>query len=124
VSAETYLRIRILGAPMALVYVALREGRYGQSDARSPMVATVLANAVNIGLAYLMVFTLKMGVAGAAWATVVAHSVEAGMLVLLQNRRGWGIRALRREHLRALWRVGLPTGLQFTLEVGAFAMLT
>jgi MATE family multidrug resistance protein len=38
--------------------------------------------------------------------------------------RGWGIRLTRRAHLVELWRVGLPTGLQFSLEVGAFALLT
>jgi MATE family multidrug resistance protein len=122
-AAATYLWIRILGAPMALVYVALREVRYAQGDARSPMVATVLANVVNIGLAYLFVFVLHKGVAGAAAATVIAHTVEAGVLVLAQHARGWGISATRREHVVALFRIGLPTGLQFTLEVGAFAML-
>jgi MATE family multidrug resistance protein len=68
------------------------------------------------------VYGLKWGVAGAAWATVIAHSVEAGVCALVQWRdlsvRGWTAR-----HLRALWRVGLPTAIQFTLEVGSFAML-
>ncbi len=123
-AATTYLSIRILGAPMALVYVALREVRYGQGDARTPMVATVAANLVNIVLAYLFVFPLGWGVAGAGWATVIAHSVEAGVLVFVQARTGWGVRAMRLSHLRAVWRIGMPTGLQFTLEIGAFAMLT
>jgi MATE family multidrug resistance protein len=122
-AASTYLGTRILGAPLVLVYVALREVRYGQGDARTPMVATILANAVNIVLAWLLVFVWKQGVAGAAWATVVAHAVEAGVLVLAQQLRGWGVRGMRRRHLVELWRVGLPTGLQFCLEVGAFAML-
>jgi multidrug resistance protein, MATE family len=122
-AAGTYLSIRILGAPFALLYVALREVRYGQSDARTPMVATVLANAVNIGLAWLFVFVWKKGVAGAAAATVIAHAVEAGVVVLAQHLRGWGISTMRRRHLAALWRIGLPTGIQFTLEVGSFAML-
>jgi multidrug resistance protein, MATE family len=34
------------------------------------------------------------------------------------------LRALRRDDLAALFRVGIPTGLQFALEVGAFATLT
>lgn len=123
-AAETYLRIRILGAPMALVYVALREVRYGQGDARSPMIATITANVVNIVLAYWFIFGLGLGVAGAAWATVVAHAVEAGMLVLVQTLHGWhGLRRMTGKHVRALWRIGLPTGLQFTLEIGSFAML-
>jgi MATE family multidrug resistance protein len=123
-AASTYLSIRILGAPMALVYVALREVRYGQSDARTPMVATVLANATNIVLAYLFIFAFRWGVAGAGWATVIAHSVEAGTLIVVQTRQGWFVRNTRLAHLRAVWRIGMPTGVQFTLEVGAFAMMT
>src|SRR5204863_114458 len=41
-AARTYLHIRNLGAPLALVYVALREVRYAEGDARSPMVASVM----------------------------------------------------------------------------------
>ena len=123
-SARTYLSIRTLGAPMAILYVALREVRYGESDARSPMMATVLANVVNIALATTFVYGMHWGVAGAAWATVIAHGVEAGMLVLVQSRvGGWGIGVTTARHLRALWRVGMPTAIQFTLEVGSFAML-
>jgi MATE family multidrug resistance protein len=121
--ARSYLGIRTLAAPMALVYVALREVRYGQGDARSPMLATVVANVVNIALACAFVYGLGWGVAGAAWATVIAHSVEAGVLALAQRRHGWGIARVRAHHLTAVWRIGLPTALQFTLEVGSFALL-
>jgi MATE family multidrug resistance protein len=121
--AATYLAIRSLGAPAALLYVALREVHYAEGSTRTPMVATVVANLVNIALAYTFVFRLGRGVAGAAWATVIAHAVEAGVMVLAQQRRGWALGGTRRRHLRELWRVGLPTALQFTLEVGSFALL-
>lgn len=122
-AARTYLRVRILGAPLVLVYVALREVRYAQGDARSPMVASVIANGVNVALAWLFVFRLGLGVAGAAWATVIAHAVEAATLAW-KVPRPWGVRALRREHLRELWSIGLPTGMQFTLEVGSLALVS
>jgi multidrug resistance protein, MATE family len=122
-AAKTYLSIRNLGAVFALLYVALREVRYGQGDARTPMIATVLANLLNIALAWLFIFVWKKGVAGAAVATVIAHAVEAGVVLFAQHLRGWGIAAMRRRHLRALWKIGLPTGIQFSLEVGSFALL-
>jgi MATE family multidrug resistance protein len=123
-AARTYLRIRIVGAPLALLYVAMREGRYAEGDAQSPMRATVAAQLVNIGLAVLFIFVLKQGVRGAACATVIAHGVEAGVLSLAIRGRGFGLRSVRREEILALLRVGLPTGIQFLLEVGAFAMLS
>ncbi len=121
-AAGEYLAVRGLGAPLALLYVALREVRYGSGDAKRPMVATVAANAVNIVLAYVFVFVLHRGVEGAAVATVIAHGVEAGVLVLAE-RGSLGLLSFGRRHVSELFRVGLPTGLQFTLEVGAFAML-
>jgi MATE family multidrug resistance protein len=123
--AQTYLTIRNLGAPMALLYVGLREVRYGEGDSFSPMFATVIANVVNIALASWFIYGLKWGVAGAAWATVIAHGVEAAVVIVAGELRGarWGLDAVERRHLRELWRVGLPTGIQFSLEVGAFACL-
>src|SRR5205807_2283650 len=88
--------IRILGAPVGLVYVALREVRYGGGDARTPMRATVLANLVNIGLAVLLVLVLRRGVAGAAFATLVANLVELATLALPQLREGRGGRGAGR----------------------------
>jgi MATE family multidrug resistance protein len=123
-AASLYLRIRVLGAPIVLLYAALREVRYAHGDARSPMVATVCAQIVNISLAFVFIFVLHRGVAGAASATIVAHTVEAGVLSWAQRKRGFGLRAVTREHLADLFRVGLPTAFQFVLEVGAFATLS
>lgn len=123
-AVHTYLRIRSLGAPLALLFVAFREVRYGLGDSKSPMHATVLANVVNIGLAYLFVFVWRGGVAGAAYATIVAHAVEAGFLVMPQVRPSAILARLTVANLRTLWRLGGPIGIQFTLEVGSFALLS
>jgi MATE family multidrug resistance protein len=123
-AVHTYLRIRILGAPLALLFNAFREVRYGLGDSKSPMRATVVANVVNVVLAYLFVFVLRRGVAGAACATIVAHAVEAGVLVIPQVRHSSIFTRFTIEHLRSLWRLGVPIGIQFTLEVGSFALLS
>jgi MATE family, multidrug efflux pump len=123
-AARTYLHIRNLGAPVALSFVAMREVRYAEGDARTPMIASVIANLVNIGLACLLVFGLRRGVAGAACATLVAQSVEAGLLVLAEYRRGWNTRGMTAAHVHQLIRMGLPTAVQFALEVGSFALLS
>jgi MATE family multidrug resistance protein len=124
-AATKYLEIRTLAAPVVLAHAALRETRQAQSDTRSPMAATVAANVVNIGLAVLFIFGFRWGVAGAALAAVVAHGVECGVLVVVQwNHGGFGFRVVRRAHFVELARMGLPTALQFMLEVGSFAILT
>ncbi len=121
--AARYLGLRILGAPLVLVAVALREGRWALGDGRSPMTSAVSANLANIALAWLFIGPLGLGVEGAALATVVAHALEAGILLAAQRRDGYGLAEARGSHLRALFSVGVPTGLQFVLEVGSFAML-
>ncbi len=121
--AALYLRIRVLSAPVLLVYTVLQEASYGRGNPRAPMVASVVANALNIGLDVLFIIGLGWGVAGAAWSTVIAHSAEAGVLAysctdLLRTMRG------ARRRLRVVWQMGLPTALQFMVEVGAFAALS
>ncbi len=124
-AARTYIRIRALAAPVVLVQVALREVRQAQGDVRWPMIATVTANLVNMALAMTLIFRLGWGVAGAAFATVVAHGVEATVLFVVQRvSGGLGIHRVRYGHVVELARVGIPTAFQFMLEVGAFATLT
>ncbi|HXU70748.1 MAG TPA: MATE family efflux transporter [Polyangia bacterium] len=124
-AARTYLHIRNLAAPMTLTFGALREVRYGEGDARSPMLASIAANVVNVALSTTFVFACGWGVAGVAAATALAQSSEAAFLWLLERRIHGRITArATREHVRALVRIGLPTGLQLGLEVGSFAILT
>lgn len=126
-AASTYVRIRLLGAPLMLAAVALRETRYGLGDSRSPMVAAVAANVVNIVSDWLLIVVLEVGVAGAAWSTILANGVEMGLLVLAQRREaGWrGLRlgGVTLEDIRRIWRIGSPTGIQFVLESGSFVLL-
>lgn len=122
--AVIYLRIRILGTPLLFVYVALREARYGTGDARAPMVASVAANVANIALDYLLIIVLGFGAAGAAWSSVAGHVIEAAILVYALENRGALRLKIRTRYLAGIWRVGVPTGVQFLLEVGSFTLLT
>jgi MATE family multidrug resistance protein len=86
------------------------------------MRAAVVANVANIGLDWLFIYGLEWGVAGAAWATVIGQALEAAILFAAQRTEGVTLRtswALARRVLR----VGAPIGVQFTLEMGAFATL-
>ncbi|HEY5926227.1 MAG TPA: MATE family efflux transporter, partial [Kofleriaceae bacterium] len=78
--AAEYLGIRSLGAPLVLVYAALREARYGIGDARTPMRASLAGNAVNIALDVVLILVLEMGVRGAAYATIAGNATELAVL--------------------------------------------
>ncbi|NVB82160.1 MAG: MATE family efflux transporter [Kofleriaceae bacterium] len=121
--AAQYLTIRSLGAPLVLVYAALRESRYGVGDSKSPMRASLAGNAVNIGLDVLFILVLDWGVRGAAAATIAGNLTELSVLA-------WPMRAqlkkvtFSRLAARDVWAQGVPNGLQFIMEVGSFLILT
>jgi MATE family multidrug resistance protein len=122
--ASAYSRIRGLSAAFVLIATALREARSGRGDTQTPMRAALAANGLNIALDALFILGLDMGVAGAAWASVLAQAVDAGWLVLAEGPRRLGLKAFGRREVLQLWELGAPTGLQFVLEVGAFSILT
>jgi multidrug resistance protein, MATE family len=121
--AADYLRLRVVGAPVLLLYCALREARYGEGDATAPMRAAVVGNLVNIGLAAFLVLGAGLGVTGAAAATVVGEAVQLALLAWPMRRRLRRLR-WRRAAARVVWQQGAPTGVQFVMEVGAFLLLT
>ncbi len=123
-AATGYFNIRILGIIPMLAFCAMREVRQGLGDSRTPMIATVSANISNIVLDYLLIVQLGWGVEGAAWATVVANCIEAGVILFVQAKWGFKFKGMNRHHLTALWKLGWPTGTQFFVEMSCFTVLT
>ena len=121
--AAEYLAIRSLGAPLVLLYAALREASYGEGNSTLPMRASLAGNGVNIALDVILILGLGWGVSGAAVATIFGNLTELGVLA-------WPMRArlrklvVRRAALRAVWAQGMPNGIQFVMEVGSFLILT
>ncbi|HEU4730777.1 MAG TPA: MATE family efflux transporter [Kofleriaceae bacterium] len=121
--AAQYLMIRSLGAPVVLLYAALREARYGQGDSRAPMRASLAGNAVNVTLDATLILGLGWGVQGAAIATICGNLTELSFLAWPMRRHLRGLR-WRRAAVRDVWAQGVPNGLQFIMEVGSFLILT
>ncbi|HET7545073.1 MAG TPA: MATE family efflux transporter [Polyangiaceae bacterium] len=121
--AYGYFSIRLFGAPIVLVSCAIREARYGYGDSRSPMYAALISNVVHIPLNYVMIFRAGWGITGAAYATLLVQLLELGWLLAIQARTGFGFRRARLEHVRSVFRIGLPTGSEFLLGVAAFSAL-
>jgi MATE family multidrug resistance protein len=121
--AAQYLAIRSLGATLVLVYASLREASYGVGDSRSPMRASLAGNAVNIALDAILILGLGWGVKGAALATIAGNATELSVLAIPMRaqiaKMRWSATAAR-----AVWAQGVPNGLQFIMEVGAFLILT
>ena len=126
-AARTYLGIRLLGAPPALVMMAAIGALRGLHDMRTPLWIALGTNAANIVLDALLIFGAgpipALGVAGAAWATT-ASLWGGGLAAWLRVRRVLGPpEQVDLRQARALLVVGrdlfLRTGLLF-----AFILLT
>lgn len=123
--AVAYFAVRVAWAPLACLVWTLEGWFHGRGDTRTPMVASLLGNGVNIVLDPLMIFGWAgfpaMGVAGAAWATIIAMSVS--LAVLAWRARGalplarWG---LDFGLVRKVFRLGVPLAAQWTLDFGGF----
>ena len=86
-SAETYaftldyLRIILLGSPAILLSNTLGQLIRAEGAAKHMMLGMMLGTVVNIALDPLFIFTLRMGVAGAALATVLSNLLSVAYYV-------------------------------------------
>jgi putative MATE family efflux protein len=85
--AVQYLRIAALSVPFVVVSLAAQGVQRGASDFRTPLIILVCSNAVNVVVELVLVFRFDMGVAGAAWSTVVAQAGAGVAFVVVIQRR-------------------------------------
>lgn len=71
--AAEYFFARIWAAPASISLFAIHGWFIGMQNSRTPMVVSLVSNAVNILFSALFVFRCGMGIAGVAWGTVVAQ---------------------------------------------------
>lgn len=86
-----YLRIRALGIPFALLGFVGHGAFRGVADTKTPLFVAVMANVLNGALDLLLVFGLRVGLDGIAWATVAAEIAAVVMFVALLRRLGLGL---------------------------------
>ncbi len=133
VEQAAYFRILSWGGASFLLSAALSGFFAGRHDNRTLMAAHLAGGAANAVLDALLIFGLlgfpRMGIAGAALATVAGHALQVGILLALflsrRHRRAhetWGGRRFRPALAWRLVRYGLPNGLRFVVEIGAWTV--
>ncbi|ELQ05311.1 MATE family efflux transporter [Xanthomonas translucens] len=126
--AEAYLRVIFLAMPLLYAFAFLSAALRGTGDSRTPFRFLLLSVALDIGFNPLLLFGLgpfpKLGIAGAAWATLIAQAIAlSGLLLYLRHKRHvlWlgrqdaGLFRIDTTILRALVVKGVPMGLQMVL---------
>ncbi len=116
--AVTYLRIFFLGALPVTAYNIGAGILRGTGDTRHPFIFLSLGVLLNVVLDFLFVGYFGWGVAGAAWAYVIAQFVTALLVTLSLTTSMTPFRlflrdiSFHRSYLSRSLRVGLPAGLQ------------
>ena len=104
--AVEYLRIGSLGLPFALIALAGQGYLRGMSDLRTPLVIVVVANLVNVVLNVVFIYGFDWGLAGSAWATVVAQAGMGAAFVRALLAAPADSRRPSLERMRPLARIG------------------
>ena len=128
--ALTYLRIYLSGNVIFFGFNGTSAVLRGLGDSKTPLYFLIIATFANIILVILFVAIFKWGVAGAAYATLIANGVAFALAIIWLNKTHKLIRIalgglhFDRETFRQSIGIGLPTGIQQTLiALGALALL-
>ena len=115
--AQTYLRIYFAGALASMVYNMEAGILRAMGDSKTPVYSLIAACLVNIVLDVVLVVGCRMGVAGAALATILSQVLSAGLLlVVLLREKEYPLRFRQLQLdvtlLKRILLIGIPAGLQ------------
>ena len=117
--ALMYSRIYILGSVFVLLVMGMNSFITAQGFAKVSMLTTVIGAVINIILDPILIFSLGMGVRGAAIATVLSQAVGAVWILRFLTGPKTGLR-LRRDYLRPEKKVLVPV---VSLGISTFVMI-
>ena len=129
--AFSYIFVIFLGIPATMIYNLLAGIIRSLGDSKTPVIFLIIAAGLNIALDLLAIVALGMGVAGAAWATVLSQLIS-GCLCFIYMRRSYDILHFEKSELRPdrfclvkLCGMGLPMGLQYSITaIGSVTLQT
>ena len=124
--AVTYLRVSALGLPAMLLVLAATGILRGLQDTRTPLAVSAVGFGANAVLSVALVLGLGLGIAGAAWGTVLAQWGMALALLAVVLRQGRGAGASLRPHVGRVLGAALDGAplLVRTLALRAIILLT
>ena len=119
--AHNYIFIIFIGIPTVFLYNIVAGVIRATGDSKTPVVFLVLSSIINIVLDLYFIISLHMGVAGAAWATVISQGVS-GVACLVYMVKKFEILRIHREEwkvdghmMMVLCGMGVPMGLQYSI---------
>ncbi len=130
--AERYALAQTFATPFFLVYIAFRQQLQGRGILRPALAVAAIANVVNFVANWFLIYELELGITGAGVATGFTRLFMCVLLLFIVARerllRGawvpWDAESFRVPEILKVVRIGLPVGLHFAFEIGAFGATT
>ena len=131
--AIPFLNVMMLGMIPLCIFSGFKQFTEGLSFTRIAMLITIGSNLLNILLNYLMIFGYwgfpEMGLMGSCWASFISRVIMALAMFyyVYYNKhfkiywQGFTFRNVSKKLTRKILGIGIPSGLQWVFEVGAFA---
>ena len=132
VLAEPYLDLVAFSLIPLIVFQAFKQFSDGLSMTKYPMYATLLANIVNVGLNYVLIFGHfgfpKLGIVGAAYGTLASRFIMVAYIWILLLKKekskefvsNLKLFILDKLMLRKIVNLGFPSAMQMFFEVTIF----
>ena len=124
-----YFWVICLGIPFTFLYNTVSGIIRALGDSRTPFYFLVISTILNIVLDLVFIITLHWGVAGAAWATIIAQALS-GFMCLIYMKKKYAILKSTREERKLNFRAvgtllmnGVPMGLQYSITAIGTIML-
>ena len=117
----SYINVIFIGIPTVFLYNIVSGIIRSLGDSKTPVVFLVVSSLINITLDFVFILGMKMGVAGAAWATNVSQLIAGVSCFVYMNRKydilkgGREDRKLNGRFVRKLCGNGIPMGLQYSI---------
>jgi putative MATE family efflux protein len=128
--AVTYFKIYMLGNIFFFGFNGTSAVLRGLGDSKTPLVFLIISTVTNIILAILFVGVFKWGIAGSAWATIMAigGAFITAIIYLNRTHKIVKVNILNLEFdwdiFRKSLKIGLPTGFQQTfVSLGMLAIM-
>ncbi|MCF7802375.1 MAG: MATE family efflux transporter [Candidatus Marinimicrobia bacterium] len=127
--ATGYFRIIAMGFVFTIAAVFLRSIFTGEGDTKTPMIFQAIGTVVNIILDPLFIFTLDMGVKGAALATILSQFLVSLALIytMLVQKKSYlqfhfRVFQFNRYIIKEVLRIGVPASLSMIIMSSGAAL--
>jgi putative MATE family efflux protein len=129
--AYSYIFIIFAGIPAIFLYNMLAGIIRSLGDSKTPVIFLAMSSVINIVLDIVFIYFMNSGVAGAAYATVIAQLVS-GVCCFFFMRKKYDILKITKEEWRfdshfayILCTMGIPMGLQYSITaIGSVILQT